>query len=505
MTELQGTAFNNASSHLSSRRRMVSPGLLSSALITLVAFVSGGVPVDADSGGAAAAPDTTVWVFEETFDGDPAAPSQLLLPGDFDYVVTHRTHPQELFTKVYDLYPGDHGLDCAGPNPDVSPLPQHPIRTRQNSNSTDRDESFFICKNHMMTALGEVEAYSLSSFWPRQEFDFADGGTLEFEVNVNLGHDNRSWWEVLISPRDQLKAAAGPVDAAIDEKYPHDRIVFDFNRLIRRIKVGTGALAPDGWLVNERQMWTYDWAYWNALYPDDPALTDRRIRRTMRITLGTNQITWGIETADGGFDEWSVDVPGGLPFTRGVVQLKTHAYTPLSTAGNTDTYTFHWDNLRFSGPNVGHWDVFEASDVVYLEANGDRPVGETETVTVELPRVGPNPVLFGQLHKPLRGQVLLSINDRPDIVVHPYEYDRDDGCYSSDWKSFRVELDPAWLRTGTNTLRWTIGPPPACATSYWAWDGFSVKFLQIQMDGAGVIFQGDFETGSTAGWSSSVP
>ncbi|MEM8993595.1 MAG: hypothetical protein AAGF23_02260 [Acidobacteriota bacterium] len=450
--------------------------------------------------------EPTSWAFEETFDGDPAAPSQDLLPDEFDYLVTHRTHPQEQFTKVYRLFPGDHDENCAGPNPDVSPLPQHPIRTRQNSNGVDRDESFFLCKNHMMSSLGEVEAYSLSSFWPRQAFDFTDGGTLEFEVNVNLGHDNRSWWEVLITPRDQMRAAAGPVDAAIDEVYPHDRIVFDFNRLVRRIKVGTGALAPDGWITNERQMSTWDWAYWNAIHPEDPALTDRRIRRTMRITFEPERITWAIEIEGGLFDEWSVDVPGGLPFTRGLVQFKTHAYTPESTAGNTDTYTFHWDNIRFTGPVVGQYDAHPAGDVVYLQRNGHRPLGDTQTVTVDLPEVGPNPVLFGQLHQPLVGQVLLSINGGPDLTVHPYEYDRDDGCYSGDWKSFRLELDPAWLRPGANDLRWTVGPRPACATSEWAWDGFSVKFLQIQTDGAfASIFRDGFESGSTSEWTTTFP
>ena len=443
------------------------------------------------------------WALEETFDGDPPAPSQALLPDEFDYLVTHRTHPQEQFTKDYRLFPGDHGEDCTGPNPAIQPLPQHLIQTKQSSNGTDRDESFYVCKNHMMTALGEVEAYSLSSFWPRQEFDFEQGGTIEFEVNVNLGHDNRSWWEVLITPRDQMRAAAGPVDAAIDEKYPHDRIVFDFNRLVRRIKVGTGALAPDGWIANERQMGMWDWAYWNALHPGDPALTDRRIRRTMRLIFEPERITWAIETADGGFDEWSVDVPGGFPFTRGLVQFKTHAYTPESTAGNTDTYTFHWDNIRFTGPVVGRYDVFPASDVVYLQANGDRQIGDSQTVTVELPRVGPNPVLFGQLHQPLVGQVRLSINGGPDQVVHPYEYDVDDGCYSSDWKSFRLELDHAQLEVGSNSLRWTVGPAPACATSYWAWDGFSVKFLQIQIDAA--LFEDDFESGTASAWSVVVP
>jgi len=441
-------------------------------------------PTDPERGQAAVVAGTgtqRAWALEETFDGDPPAPSQELLPRNFDFVATHRTHPQEQFTKVYALYPADHDEECAGPDPDVNPLPQHDVQTVQTSNGDRPDESFFVCKNHMMSSMGEVEAYSLSSFWPRQEFDFSDGGVLEFDVNINLGHTNRHWWEVLIAPRDQLKVAAGPVDAAIDEKYPNDRIVFDFQRNVRRIKVGTGALAPDGWIANERQFLEYDWAYWDELYPGDEALDDRRIRRTMRIRLRPEQITWSIETEDGSFDDFTVEVPDGLPFDRGLVLFKTHAYTPVFSGGNLDTYTFHWDNIRFDGPVGGRYDAYAASDVVYLQANGDRPIGDRETVTIDLPRVGRNPVLFGQVHQPMTGQVLVSVNDGPDLVVHPYEYDRND-CISDDWKSFRLELDPESLHSGINTFEWSIGPHPDCATDMYDWDGYSIKFLQVQMD-----------------------
>jgi hypothetical protein len=37
------------------------------------------------------------WAFEETFDMDPSAPSQSLLPDNFDYVVTHPTPPAAQF------------------------------------------------------------------------------------------------------------------------------------------------------------------------------------------------------------------------------------------------------------------------------------------------------------------------------------------------------------------------------------------------------------------------
>ena len=421
------------------------------------------------------------WALEETFDGDPSSPSQALLPDDFEFVATHRSHPGEHFSKTYTPFPADHAEDCAGPDPAVSPLPQHMVETRQDSSGADPDESFFICKNHMMSSMGKVEGYSVSSFWPRQEFDFSGGGTLEFEVNINDGHHVRSWWEVMIAPRDQLKVGAGPVDSPISETYPNDRIVLDFRRNVRTIKVGTGALAPDGWLAKETQRGKWDYAWWRSLHPDEPALDDRRIRRTMRIRLEDERVVWGIETADGSFDTWSVDVPGGLPFDRGLVVFKTHAYNPTKD-GNLDTYTFHWDNIRFDGPSVGHYDVHEASDVVYLQRNGDRQVGESQTVTVDLPAdFGPNPVLFGQVHQPKTGQVLLSINGGPTTVIDPYQYDKNN-CHSETWKSFRAELDPAQLRAGENTLTWTIGPRPGCLQGQYLWDGFSAKFLQIQTD-----------------------
>lgn len=420
------------------------------------------------------------WAFEETFDGDPSSPSQDLLPSDFDYVVTHRTHAKEHFSREFPTYPADHAEDCTGPNPEISPLPHHQVSTSQDSNGENPDDSFFICKNHMMSSMGEVGPYSVSAFWPRQEFNFSDGGTLEFDVNINRGHNTRSWWEVMIVPRDQLKVSAGPVDSAIDETYPNDRIVLAFDRLVRTIKVGTEELAPEGWQVNERQFGRWDWAYWYDLHPGDPAVDDRRIRRTMQIRLESDTIIWGIETEDGSFDEFTVEVPGGLPIDQGLVVFKTHAYTPHKD-NNFDTYTFHWDNIRFDGPVVGQYDAHYADDVVYLQRNGHRPVGDSQIVTVDVPEVAENPVLFGQLHQPSRGQVLLSINGGPNIEVSPYEYDRDD-CVSRDWKSFRLELQPEWLQPGPNTLEWTVGPRPDCDFPPYTWDGFSVKALQIQTD-----------------------
>ena len=412
------------------------------------------------------------WIFEETFDGDPPAPSQDLLPRSFDYAVTHRTHPAVHFDS-FAPFPADHGDDCAGPDPAVSPLPQHGVVTSHLSNGTHPDASFFICKNHMMSSMGDVEGYSVTAFWPKQEFDFADGGVLEFDVNINDDHA-RSWWEILIAPRRELKVGAAVEWLPIDETYPRDRIVLGYSDSKRMIHVGAGAIDPEGGLVRKTEALA-----WGTTHPTDPANSDRRIRRTMRITLAAEQIVWAIQQADGTFDEFSAAVPGGLPFTRGLVLFKTHAYTPKKD-GNRNNYTFHWDNIRFDGPYVGEYENFEADDVVYLQTNGSRPIGASQTVAIELPYVGKNPVLFGQVNSPLRGQVLLSVNGGDDFAVHPYEYTTHD-CSSSGWKSFQLALDPVLLQAGTNQLTWTIGPRPDCALA-WLWDGFSIKNLELQFD-----------------------
>lgn len=412
------------------------------------------------------------WAFAETFDGDPAAPSQALLPRAFDYVVTHRTLPGE-HRKEFDPYPADHGMDCSGPDPAVSPLPQHMVSTSHLTDGAHPDKSFFICKDHLMSSMGDVEGYSVTAFWPKQAFDFAAGGVLEFDVNLN--DDNpRSWWEVLIVPRDELRVGAAQAWLPIDETYPQDRILLSFFNNTRNIQVGAGAPAPKGVIIDES-----DWTSWAGHHPDDPAISDRRIRRTMQIALTNGKISWAIQKADGSFDDYVVTVPGGLPFTRGLVLFKTHAYTPKKD-GNNDNYTFHWDNIRFTGPVVEPYENYEADDMVYLQANSNREIGESAAVTITLPTTMPNPLLFGQVHNAMQGQVLLSINHGPQLTVNPTEYN-DDDCYSTGWKSFVLPLEPSWLREGANTFTWTIGPRPTCVAD-WVWDGFSIKNLEVQID-----------------------
>ncbi|MFK7975715.1 MAG: hypothetical protein AB8C02_06240 [Halioglobus sp.] len=427
----------------------------------------------------------SLWALEHTFDGDPAAPSQTLLPDNFDFAVTHRIHSatQLEYIDQTHLFTADHGVDCSGPMPiapgsqDTDQLNRHDVSASHNGNGATPPENFFICKNHMMSAMGDISSYSVAAFWPKQSFDFSgSGGVLEFDVNINGDHE-RSWFEVMITPRDQLKVGSAMDYWPISETYPEDRIVLLFGEghgeAQRKIAVGNGALAPAGWTVNES-----DWRFWHDAYPQDPANTDRRIRRKNRIGLTPTVIVWQIEKADGSFDNFTVPLPEGLPFTRGLVVFKTHAYTP-EKENNFQRYTFHWDNIRFTGPVVGIYDAFESSELIHLEANGDRTVGESQSTSIDLPYVSDNPVLFGQVHSPVRGEVLLRVNDGDPKVVNPANYSNEN-CSSEHYSSFRVPLSPDELQVGTNTFEWIIGER-SCGGGY-PWVGFSVKGLEVQME-----------------------
>lgn len=433
-----------------------------------------------------AAAQQVPWALEATFDGHPSAPSQSLLPNTFDFVATHRTLPgdQMRWTARGPSFVAEHTQTCGVPTPinasgDTDSL--HSAYTNHVSNGARPDESFFVCHDHMMSSMGDVSGYSVSAFWPRQEFDFADGGVLEFDTNINDKHP-RTWFEVVLMPRQELKVGAAVDYLPIDETYPRDSIVLGFG-IVAGESDRTIIVRENGSTVAQQTSVRWRGTAWNGNYyggvdPTDPALTDRRIRRKHRVRLDENAIVWSIEKRDGTFHDFRVPVPGGLPLSRALVVFKTHAYTPKKD-GNSQRYTFHWDNIRFDGPVVGRYRNVESDGFVYLQANGSRRVGEQQTLALNLASVGKRPALFGQIHNPVRGEVLLSINGGPFTEVVPFGLQGI--CSAEGWESFRLELNPASLRVGSNTFTWKIGKR-TCGSSDWPWIGFSVKGMEVQFD-----------------------
>lgn len=412
----------------------------------------------------------TTWAFEETFDyGAPTTTANTLLPKNFDFVNTHRNHPDNP-SGPWGTFPADHGSDCS------PPPTQHNATANHNDNTKNPGQAFYLCANHMMSTMGDVDAYSVANFYPRQEFDFANGGTLEFDASIYAknGEPMRSFWEVVIVPREELQLAPAISWLPVDERYPKKRMVFRFTgKATRELSVGTGALDPAGEIASAG-----DTEGWNDANPGDPAAYDRRIRRLNRITFTNNKITWGIQKQDGTFRDTVMNIPQGLPFTRGIVMFKVHAYTPEKD-GNTQLYTTHWDNIRFTGPKLTPFEGYEADGVLNLMKAA---VGTTKNQTINLPRVGTGTKLLGQMNFTNFGSVQLSINGNPYFNVVPHSPDK--GCYTDGWATFYMPINASQLRVGDNTLTWKVGPKAPCSED-WTWGGYSIKATEIQMDATG--------------------
>lgn len=427
------------------------------------------------------------WAFIETFNADPDSPSQDLLPKTFDYVVTHRRDTGgNLVDMKYDSFVADHSDNCVGPVPN-SPGNQdtinlHNVISSHLSKSSQPDQSFFACKNHMMSAMGDISGYSVASFWPRQEFNFANGGVLEFDTNINNDHP-RSWWEVMIVPKEKARVAAAIDWLPIDEEYSANSIVLRFNPESQREVILTGSDdGTDTTLVKSSSCkWDQPWCV-----GEDPALNDRRVRRTHRVEIQGDKIVWSIEKEDGSMHPFEVLIPQGIDIDQGLVIFKQHAYTPEKD-GNTQRYTTHWDNIRFSGPVLPAYEVNEASDVVKLHANGDVPIGTKQTVTVNIPEVKDNAWLFAQIESPVKGQVELSINGQSFIEIFP-EFSDESVCQANGWHTLNQKIDSSMLIQGENTLTWRVGSADSsCDYPSWTNDGYAAKSIQVRFNDSVVV------------------
>lgn len=323
-----------------------------------------------------------------------------------------------------------------------------------------------------MTAMGDVSPYSIASFFPKAQWVFT-GEKLSFSVSNNAKR-RRHWFEILIAPRNLLTVAGGPDFAPIDEGYPKDYLVLRFFHGERFIEAGARTIGEKGSLgkIHDLGIGRFQW---HQRFPNDKSYRDRRIRIEHVVTISKNRrsIKWATKPFGGKWDFLTLRLKAALRFDKGVVQFKTHSYTPTKDR-NMNDYTDHWGNITFGGRMTDWYKNYEAKDVVYLQRNGDRQVGETEMVSINVDKTCPRAVLFGQVHQPVKGEVLLSVNGASDVEVKPYAYTN--SCAAYGWMSFQMSLSN--VKRGKNTFRWTIGKRVCNKGNHWI--GFSIKSLEIQ-------------------------
>ncbi|MDW3214177.1 MAG: hypothetical protein R8G01_09290 [Ilumatobacteraceae bacterium] len=229
---------------------------------------------------------------------------------NFDTGMFHRDDVLVANTQWY----GDHDTNCGDPS------------TQRLIHRDRPDESFYMCRDHMMTSVGDTSGYSIAWFAPKQTFEAGTHTSVSWDVNVtDLG--NRQWWEVSIVP------VGTPFLASID--WMADTAEIDYYDR-RSIVVGKGPFGNDGNIYTQG-VDRDPLGYSHVCGADPEGCDSKAIRRTFTITDNRN----GTVTVDYLGDRYTY--PGEFP-DEFKVYFKDHSYTP-DKDGTPAGHTWHWDTI----------------------------------------------------------------------------------------------------------------------------------------------------------------
>ena len=259
--------------------------------------------------------------FLETFDGDPAQPE----PYASNASVTVSVNSRDGSTRdQLSTMQGQHGGGCD------APPATHTVR--------DYEDAVYNCRNHVMTAISSgpesLGNYAVAVLSPNAVLDFTGGeAVVSFDVST-FRASARDWFEVWITPYDDLLRIPVQKDRPSMQGTPRDGVLV-------ALKAFTTTNAPDVKIIDNFGVTDIDGpAEWIG-YEDflSPSMTTRS---TFEIRISKNHITVGMP--DENFYWVSDSIPGGLDFTKGVVQFGHNSYD-----------VFNCDECA-SGPNTWHWD-----------------------------------------------------------------------------------------------------------------------------------------------------
>jgi hypothetical protein len=232
-------------------------------------------------------------------------------------------------------WPADHDIhhgsgDCGNPHD-----------FKHTADKVDRDSSFFVCRDHLMTTMGHVDSYSVVWFSPDQEFDSVSRVCWSANRSRDLlGH--RQWWEVAITPagNPDVTAIWWLAGTANVPTYSDDTVVAHFgpgNPVTQYLSIGR----------NE-----YRTSNGHADPEANNSLAIRRDFCVFELNADTVRYQWW---GPNGVTSWA-DGPGQFPDGPVKVVFKDHNYTPnkdcehmadgLGGPGTCRSYSWHWDNIR---------------------------------------------------------------------------------------------------------------------------------------------------------------
>ncbi len=216
----------------------------------------------------------------------------------------------------------DHDMNCG------TPATQRPLSS--SASDFNIDEIFFLCKDHIMSSMGDVDGYSIAWFSPKNSFSRATHKTVSWDVNVT-DLFGRQWWEVAIVPK------GGHVVATIEWNSRGDLLPYDNASVI----IGNG---PFGGGVNMITKGENHYEDWRPICDGDFALDpvgckDKMIRRPFSvIDNGNGTLTVNYAGL------YTQTIPGKFP-EEFDIYFTDHNYTP-DKDGKPVGHTWHWDSIR---------------------------------------------------------------------------------------------------------------------------------------------------------------
>jgi hypothetical protein len=191
-----------------------------------------------------------------------------------------------------------------------------------------------VCRDHLMTTMGNVDSYSVVWFSPDRTFESIS--RVCWDVNRSrdlLGH--RQWWEVAITPVSDpdVTAISWLAGTANLPTYSDDTVVAHF---------GPGNPPTQFLSVGRNE---YRTSNGHADPEANNSVAIRTSNCVFQLDADTIRFQWWGSTGE---TSWA-DAPGRLPSPAKVV-FKDHNYTPDKDCehmpgGKCQSYTWHWDNI----------------------------------------------------------------------------------------------------------------------------------------------------------------
>lgn len=253
-----------------------------------------------------------------TFDGSPAKPTSAYSMSDVD-VQVHTRAMQDNPDSVESMQ-AQHGASCE------APPATHP--------NSAPEMTVYQCKDHLMTAL-KADDYGVVYLTPNRMLDWSAGETV-FRFDVSTEDASvRDWWDIWLTPWEDNLAL--PLERDFPDLNGEPRNAIHFG--------GEGPKCMEIYQNNElifgEDFYTSGCIWWHDV--DDFLTPSSTLRSTFEIRISKMHASLCLI----GFDHCWIDhdIPT-LDFTRAVIQVGHHSYTPRKDGAGFEN-TWHWDNFSF--------------------------------------------------------------------------------------------------------------------------------------------------------------